>query len=46
MDILARKKLLLRKYSTSLFSHDELDFFAKINATEITALLKDNPHLR
>jgi hypothetical protein len=33
MDMLTRKKLLLRKYNNSTFTVEELDFFGKINAT-------------
>lgn len=46
MDLLTRKKLLMRKYNNPTFTLEELDFFSKVNATEIIALLKENPLLR
>lgn len=46
MDLLTRKKLLMRKYTNPTFTVEELDFFRKINATEIIVLLKENPILR
>lgn len=46
MDLVTRKKLLLRKYNNNLFSQEQYEFFGKINATEVIILLKENPHLR
>lgn len=36
----------MRKYNNPTFTIEELDFFGKINATEIIVLLKENPVLR